>query len=177
MVRRFAIGNLVVGMLMAIVMVCLLFTLKIQGAAILGVVSGFLNLIPFLGVILALLVPMAAALFQSTSVVSFFTIAIVVISLHILSSNFLIPRLIGSRMNIGPVAATAGILFWGWLWGIMGVLLAIPLTGVVKLIADCHPSLKNLSNILGESSRTQHQPSMHNEHVDLPTVAAPNISD
>ena len=177
MVRRFAIGNLVVGMLMAIVMVCLLFTLKIQGAAILGVVSGFLNLIPFLGVILALLVPMAAALFQSTSVVSFFTIAIVVISLHILSSNFLIPRLIGSRMNIGPVAATAGILFWGWLWGMMGVLLAIPLTGVVKLIADCHPSLKNLSNILGESSRTQHQPSMHNKHVDLPTVAAPNISD
>lgn len=109
---------------------------------------------------------------------SLIVIALVVIS--IASSNFLIPRLVGSRMNIGPVAATAGILFWGWLWGFMGVLLAIPLTGVVMLIADCHPSLKHLSNILGKSPEPVERPigsKESKENVDLAPIAAPNVSE
>jgi AI-2 transport protein TqsA len=75
------------------------------------------------------------------------------IALHIVSANFLVPKLIGSRVNIGPVAATMGMLFWGWLWGIMGVLLAVPLTAFVKLVADCHPSLIHISNLLAERPR------------------------
>ena|SRR5271165_1252187 len=177
MVRRFMIGNLAAGMFMASVTVLLLFALKIQGAVILGVLSGLLSLIPFLGAILATLVPLAAALIQSAPVSTYFIIGFAVIFIHILSSNFIFPRLIGSRMNIGPVAATAGILFWGWLWGIMGVFLAIPLTGVVKLIADCHPSLMHLSNMLGDSSEPQHRTVSRDKHIDLPAVSAPNVSD
>ena len=151
MVRRFMIGNLAAGLFMASVTVVLLWALKIQGALILGVVSGLLNLIPFLGAILATLVPVTAGLIQAAPVSTLLIIGFAVVGIHIVSSNFIFPRLIGARMNIGPVAATAGILFWGWLWGPMGVLLSIPLTGVMKLIADCHPSLIHLSNMLGES--------------------------
>jgi len=68
--------------------------------------------------------------------------------------HFLIPKFIGSRVNIGPVAATVGLLFWGWLWGIMGILLAVPLTAFVKLISDCHPSLIHISNLLAETPRS-----------------------
>ena len=102
------------------------------------------------------------------------------ISLDIVLSSFRTPRLVASRMNIGPVAATAGILFEGWLWGFMGVLLAIPLTGVVKLIADCHPSLRHLSNILGESPEPVERPigsKESKENVDLAPIAAPNVSE
>ena len=56
-------------------------------------------------------------------------------------------------MSIGPVAATIGILFWGWLWGVMGLLLAVPLTAFVKLVADIHPSLCHLSNALALTPR------------------------
>jgi predicted PurR-regulated permease PerM len=80
-------------------------------------------------------------------------------------------------MNIGPVAATAGILFWGWLWGPMGVLLSIPLTGAVKLIADCHPSLVHLSNILGESPEAAQVSVKHDNQIDLPTMAAPHATE
>jgi hypothetical protein len=65
----------------------------------------------------------------------------------------MIPKIIGSRVSIGPVAATAGILFWGWLWGLIGILLAVPLTALVKIVADCHPSLIHISNLLAESPR------------------------
>jgi len=153
MVRGFAAGNLVIGSAMAAATVLVLLALKIPGAVILGVVSGFLNLIPFLGVILAVLVPCAAALLQFNTAGPLAIILITVVCLHIISANLLIPKIIGSRVSIGPVAATAGILFWGWLWGLMGILLAVPLTAFVKVVADCHPSLIHVSNLLAESPR------------------------
>jgi|SRR5579872_616059 len=153
MVRGFAAGNFVIGAGMASVTVLVLVALKVQGAVLLGIASGFLNLIPFLGVVLAILVPAAGALLQFDTANPFAVIAVTVIGLHIISANFVIPKLIGSRVSIGPVAATAGILFWGWLWGVMGVLLAVPLTAFVKIVADCHPSLIHISNLLAESPR------------------------
>jgi predicted PurR-regulated permease PerM len=153
MVRGFTIGNLVIGSVMAAVTVLVLVGLKVQGAVPLGVASGFLNLIPFLGVVLALLVPLGAALLQFNTAVPFAIIFLTVTGLHIFSANFLIPKIIGSRVNVGPVAATAGILFWGWLWGLMGILLAVPLTAFVKIVADSHPSLIHVSDLLAKTPR------------------------
>jgi predicted PurR-regulated permease PerM len=153
MVRGFTIGNLIIGSVMAGVTVAVLAGLHVQGAVLLGIASGFLNLIPFLGVVLALLVPLGAAVLQFNTAGPFAIIFLTVAGLHIFSANFLIPKIIGSRVNIGPVAATAGILFWGWLWGLMGILLAVPLTAFVKIVADSHPSLIHLSNLLAETPR------------------------
>jgi predicted PurR-regulated permease PerM len=152
MIRRFAIGNLAVGALLSVLTITILLGLKIQGAVLLGIISGMLNLIPYVGFVLAALVPLAAGFLQAAPISSLLIIGIAISAFHLVATNFLIPRFIGPRINVGPVAATAGILFWGWLWGVMGILLAIPLTGLVKLIADCHPSLLPLSNMLGESA-------------------------
>jgi predicted PurR-regulated permease PerM len=150
MVRGFAVGNLFIGAAMAAVTVAVLFALKLPGAVVLGVASGLLNLIPFLGVILAAVVPLLPAVLQFDTAGPFLIILFTVMALHFIAANILIPRFIGSRVNIGPVAATIGMLFWGWLWGIMGVLLAVPLTAFVKLVSDCHPSLIHISNLLAE---------------------------
>jgi|tagenome__1003787_1003787.scaffolds.fasta_scaffold20958386_2 predicted PurR-regulated permease PerM len=154
MVRGFAVGNLVIGTAMAATTVGVLLSLKLQGAVLLGIASGFLNLIPFLGAILAALIPIMPALAQFDTVGPVVVIFIAVLSLHLISANLLIPKFIGSRVNIGPVAATIGLLFWGWLWGVMGILLAVPLTAFVKLIADSHPSLIQISNLLAETPRS-----------------------
>jgi AI-2 transport protein TqsA len=153
MVRGFAGGNLIVGTFMAAVMVGVLFAIGMQGAVALGIASGFLNLIPFLGVVLAGVVPLLAATLQFESAGPFLIIALTVVSLHLLSANLLIPKFIGSRVNIGPVAATVGMLFWSWLWGGVGLLLAVPLTAFVKLVADCHPALLPIANLLAETPR------------------------
>ena len=50
------------------------------------------------------------------------------------------------------MAATVGMLFWSWPWGAIGLLLAVPLTAFVKLVADCHPALLPISNLLGGNS-------------------------
>jgi hypothetical protein len=64
-----------------------------------------------------------------------------------------LPSSTSPRVSIGPVAATIGILFWRWLWGVMGLLLAVPLTALVKLVADLHPSLCHVSNMLALTPR------------------------
>jgi predicted PurR-regulated permease PerM len=153
MIRGFVLGNLIIGSFMAAGTSLVFLVLGMKGAVTLGIVSGFLNLVPFLGVLLATGVPLAAALLQFNTLGPFVTIAITTLLFHLIAANFLIPKLIGSRLLVGPVAVTIGMLFWGWLWGIMGLLLAIPLTAFVKLIADSRPSLIHLSNLLTEDPR------------------------
>jgi len=153
MVRAFVLGNMLVGAIMAAGTSVVFLVLGMKGAVTLAIVSAFLNLIPFLGLLLAAAVPLAAALLQFNTIGPFITIAITVLLLHLIAANFLIPKLVGSRLLVGPVAVTIGMLFWGWLWGIMGLLLAVPLTAFVKLVADSRPSLIHLSNLLTEDPR------------------------
>jgi predicted PurR-regulated permease PerM len=153
MVRGFVLGNLVIGSAMAAVIAAQLALFHMQGATIIGAVSGFLNLIPFVGAVLAVLLPLTAGTTQFHTAGPFVAICVTVPLLHLISANLLVPRWIGKRVNVGPVAATAGLLFWGWLWGVMGVILGVPLTALVKLIADCHPALAPISNLLAETPR------------------------
>jgi len=153
MVRAFVLGNMLVGAIMAAGTSVVFLVLGMKGAVTLAIVSAFLNLIPFLGLLLAAAVPLAAALLQFNTIGPFITIAITVLLLHLVAANFLIPKLVGSRLLVGPVAVTIGMLFWVWLWGIMGLLLAVPLTAFVKLVADSRPSLIHLSNLLTEDPR------------------------
>ena len=82
-----------------------------------------------------------SAILQFNTPGPFIVITLTILFLHVVSANLLVPKFIATRVSIGPVAATVGMLFWGWLWGVMGLLLAVPLTAFIKLVADLHPSL------------------------------------
>ncbi len=153
MIRGFVAGNFIVGSVMAVATSLVLYGIGIKGAIPLGIASGLLNLLPFLGLIFALALPLAAAMLQFNTPGPYIIIILTILFLHIVSANLLIPKFIATRVSIGPVAATVGILFWGWLWGVMGLLLAVPLTAFVKLVADLHPSLCHLSNMLALTPR------------------------
>jgi predicted PurR-regulated permease PerM len=153
MVRGYVVGNLIIGSVMSMCTVLMLLALHMKGAISIGIASGFLNLIPFLGLLLALALPITAALLQYVGPSAYFVIVGTILLLHFFSANLLVPRFVGTRVSIGPVVATIGMLFWGWLWGVMGLLLAVPLTAFVKLVADTHPSLQHVSNILAVKPR------------------------
>jgi predicted PurR-regulated permease PerM len=147
-IRGFVVGNLVVGSVMAAATTLVLWGVGIKGAIPLGIASGLLNLLPFLGLLASLALPLAAALLQFNTPGPYIVITLTILLLHVVCANVLIPKFIANRVSIGPVAATVGILFWGWLWGVMGLLLAVPLTALIKLVADLHPSLCHFSNML-----------------------------
>jgi len=64
--------------------------------------------------------------------------------------NVLYPKVIGGRLELNPLAVTLGLLIWGWIWGAMGLILAVPITGALKVIFDHIESLRAYAAWLGE---------------------------
>ena len=153
LVIGFAIGNIFIGGVISVVSIIVFWKVGLTPAVTLGIVSGLLSLIPFVGLVLAVAVPVVAGLVQFHSTAQFLIVIGIVSALHLVAANLLLPRFVGSRLDVGPVAATVGLLFWGWLWGIPGILLAVPLTAILKLLADSDPALAHLSNVLARNPR------------------------
>ena len=128
MIRSFIVGNFLVGLVSALVSTLVFWRLGIPYFYFLGVISGFVSLVPYLGVFLALLPPLAAGMgvINKTGVG---IIVLTVIGLHLFSMNVLYPKVVGKRLRLNPLAVTLSLLFWAWIWGAMGLILAVPLGG------------------------------------------------
>jgi len=169
LVIGYAIGNIFIGGILSVASIIAFWKVGLTPAVTLGIASGLLNLIPFVGLLLAVAVPVVAGLVQFHSTTQFLVVIGVVSVLHLVAANLLLPRFVGSRLDIGPVAATVGLLFWGWLWGIPGILLAVPLTAILKLLADSDPALAHLSNVLARNPRR----SLRKKTAQPETIAQP----
>jgi predicted PurR-regulated permease PerM len=101
-----------------------------------GIASGLLNMVPYIGAVMAWFPAFVIALAKFKSIGSFFLIAGVLTTIHIVAANFIAPALIGRRVRLNAVAITVALLFWGWVWGGMGLLLAIPITATLRVICD-----------------------------------------
>ena len=64
--------------------------------------------------------------------------------------NVLYPKILGKRLQLNPLAVTLALLFWGWLWGAMGLILAVPITGACKIICDHIEPLRPYGAWMGE---------------------------
>jgi predicted PurR-regulated permease PerM len=149
MIRGFIVGNLVVGVFMSIAGTVIFGFLGLPYFYFIGVISGFLTLVPYLGVVLAMIPPVAAGLGQS-SAEQLMIIVLTVFGLHLFALNVLYPKIIGKKMSLNPLAVTIALLFWGWLWGAMGLILAVPMTGALKIVFDHVDSLRPYGSWMGE---------------------------
>jgi predicted PurR-regulated permease PerM len=77
-------------------------------------------------------------------------VVICVVALHLIALNVLYPKLLGSRLRLNPLAVTIALLFWGAIWGAIGLVLAIPVTGAIKVVCDHVESMKPYADWLGE---------------------------
>jgi predicted PurR-regulated permease PerM len=75
---------------------------------------------------------------------------IAVVALHIVNMNVLYPKLIGKRGHLNPLAVALSLLFWAWIWGAFGLVLAIPLMASTKIICDYCEPLQGLGDWLGD---------------------------
>lgn len=149
MIRAFIVGNATVGLLNSAVGIAVFWALGIPYFYFVGVISGFVSLIPYLGVFLALLPPLAAGIgiLGKTAVLIVF---VTVVGLHIVTMNVFYPKVVGKRLRLNPLAVTLSLLFWAWIWGTMGLLLAVPLVGATKITCDHIDSMRGFGAWLGE---------------------------
>ena len=101
-----------------------------------GIASGLLNMVPYIGAVMAWLPAFIIALAKWNTIGQFVLIAVVLTTIHVLAINLLAPQLVGRRVRLNAVAITIALLFWGWVWGGMGLVLAIPITAALRVICD-----------------------------------------
>lgn len=150
MVHGFFIGNFLVGLGTAVIFFGIFSWIGLESKVALALTSGFLNLIPLAGALLIMIFPLAQALLQFDTAGPFLAIMGSSLFIHLFVANFILPKVIGPRINVNAVAATVGLVFWGWAWGAIGVLLAIPLTALVKIFAATQSHLKPLAYMITE---------------------------
>jgi predicted PurR-regulated permease PerM len=109
---------------------------------LMGMVSGLLNMVPYFGAVLSWFPPFLIALTKFHSAGTYALIAGVLLAIHMLANNLLAPALVGKKVRLNALSITIALLFWGWIWGGMGLLLAIPLTAALRVICDHTESWK-----------------------------------
>ena len=150
MMRKFLIGNAVIAVILSVATVLVYLLVRLPYPVVLGILSGTLSIVPYLGLPLALLPGVVVGLISFESGGPFLILVVSVTVFHILAANYLTPRLVGRGVRLNATASTMALLFFGWLWGGMGLVLGIPILAVLKCIFDNVPSTRRIGMFLGE---------------------------
>jgi predicted PurR-regulated permease PerM len=144
------IGNFMLGLVLSLASSILFASVKLPYWLVVGPLSGFLSLVPYIGLPLAMIPPMLAALPTGREATLYLFLAASVALLHLFAMNLLYPKFVGGRVHLNPLIVTIALMFWGMLWGGIGLLLAIPLTAALKAVCDNVATLRPYGRLLGD---------------------------
>jgi predicted PurR-regulated permease PerM len=149
-IGRFVFYQFWSGLLVGIVTWLAFTWIGVRYAGLWGVAAGVLNCIPYFGPTLIMVASAAAAVlqFKSPSMVGLVALTSVVITS--IEGFLLAPIALGRAASVNSVAIFVAVMFWGWLWGPIGLILAVPVLMIIKTVADHVESLSGLSELLGE---------------------------
>jgi predicted PurR-regulated permease PerM len=151
------IKNYMTGLLteMVIISICntLLFTIiGIKYAVFLGVFTGVLNIIPYIGIYSGMIFSVLVTLTTNASMTQITWIFIGLLSIHFVDANFLMPKIVGSRVKVNALITILGAVGGGFLIGIPGIFFALPTIAILKIIFDRMEEMKAWGILLGDES-------------------------
>ncbi len=150
-VSRYLVAQLVVNLVFGTLVGIGLYFIGIENPILWGMFAALLRYIPYLGVWVAALMPAGIALAVEPGWLKVLLIFGLFIGIDILVYNFVEPKLYGSSTGISPLAILLAAVFWTWLWGPVGLLLATPLTVCLVVLGRYVPSLEFLSVVLSDT--------------------------
>jgi predicted PurR-regulated permease PerM len=150
MARAYVVGNFILGLFLAAVSSAFFWFFRLPYPLLIGPISGFLSLVPYIGLPLSILPPLMAALPKYSALTMYLIIGTTVAFLHLLALNLLYPKLVGSRVHLNPLVVTVALMFWGAVWGGIGLVLAIPVTAGIKAVCDNVSGLEPYGRLLGD---------------------------
>jgi predicted PurR-regulated permease PerM len=141
------ISSLVIGILTA----GILLAFRVEFAVTWGALSVVLNFVPAVGPIAAIVAPVLIAAVQFDTLLLPLAVAASLAVLHVVVSNFLEPRFMGERLDLSFFVIFVSLLFWGWMWGPAGIILAVPITASLKIVLDRIPATARIARLLGRA--------------------------
>jgi len=149
-IQRYLLVQLVASVLVGLTTGLAFRALGLEHAVVWGIAAGILNLIPYIGSIVVTGAAALVAFLQFGEINMALAVAGASLLIHTVVGNLLVPLLTSKASQMNPVAVFIGVLAWGWLWGVWGLLLGIPILMVVKAICDRVDHLKPVGELLGE---------------------------
>ncbi len=149
-VKSYVLGLLIVILIVAALNTAGLLALGIDYAVFFGFLAAFLLLIPYVGIMIGSLLPILMALLTKESPMYAVGVAGIFVFVQFLEGNFITPFIVGSKIRINPLAAMIALILGGQLWGISGLILALPYVAILNVIFANIDSLKPYCYLLGE---------------------------
>ncbi len=147
-ISRYLLTFTVINLTLGVVVTAICFAFGVPNPLLWGAVTGALNFIPYLGPTLALGVLTVVSLLSDVQGPAF-AVPIAFAVLTTIEGQFVTPTVMGRSLALNPVFVFTGLIFWGWLWGAIGALLAVPLMVSIKIICDNVEGLQGAGRILG----------------------------
>ena len=122
--------------------------LGLELAFIFGSLTFILNFIPVVGSIIAVLLPIPIAILQFPELSSVLLIIFLPAIIHQIIGNVVEPKIFGDAFGLHPITIILSLIFWGMIWGIIGVLLAAPLTAIIRVTFERFESTKQIARLL-----------------------------
>jgi len=156
-IQSYMVGLLMEALVVAVLNSTALLLLGVQYAILIGVIGALLNMLPYIGGLVAIALPVIMAAVTQDG----FSIPLGVIGAYIfiqfIDNNFLVPFLVSSRVKINAFFSIVVVLLGGALWGISGMFLSIPFVAILKIIFDRLPEMKPWGKLLGDDVPTHHK--------------------
>jgi len=164
-VKKYIVG-LFLQMLIVTGLSCLAFwAIGVKYAFLLGLITGIFNLIPYIGIVTALILAVLIT-FATATTSHILLVLVAVILIHLVDSNYIMPKIVGSKVKINTLIALLGLVVGEMIWGITGMFLSIPVIAIIKVIFDRVEDLKPWGMVLGEDDSEPESKSAVKEVVD-----------
>ena len=154
-IQRYLLVQLLTSVAVGVATALAFWALGVNNAAVWGVLAGVMNLIPYVGTVLISGTSAVVALMQFGTLKMALAVAGVSIVLHVVSGYVITPWLTSRTSRLNAVVVFIGVLAWGWLWGVWGLLLGTPILMAVKAVCDRVDDLKPLGELLGGSEKNE----------------------
>lgn len=152
--RSYIVLNTVFGLIAAVLNTVLLWALGVDLALLWGVLSFLLSFLPNIGFVLALVPPTLLALLQ-LGVAKSAMVAVGFIAINTIVDNVIKPRFMGESLDLSPAMVVLSLVFWGWLLGPVGALLAVPLSIAVKFLFESFDDVRWLAHLMSDEDAAQ----------------------
>ena len=147
-IRKYIGLKALISVIVAFASTIVLLLFKVQFALLWGVLTFLLNFIPYIGSITAIFLPVIFSLIQYGAFTIPIWIFICLFGLQQITGNFLEPKIMGDAFDLSLLVVFLSLLFWGWLWGPIGILLAVPMTNSVKIVLKNIPRTRQYAVLL-----------------------------
>ena len=152
-IQRYLLVQLLTSVAVGVATALVFWALGFNNAAVWGVLAGVMNLVPYLGTAVISAASAVVALLQFGTLHMAIAVGSVSIVLHVISGYMITPWLTSRTSRLNAVVVFVGVLAWGWLWGVWGLLLGTPILMALKAICDRVDDLKAIGELLGGSDR------------------------